>query len=152
MKIKEIFRIVFSIVMAVFILFISMGMNISKMKCDEGGAFYLGSEVPSCSMKNEVICAKEQEKASCCMLEVKKSCCPEKNDNSCASETQDIQFDFETLLTVFELDFSVINVLLFTLVSYDKVSHFTKVIKCFSGVPPPKINKPILAEIQSFLL
>ena len=69
MKLKEIFKVVFSIVMAVFILSISMGMNISKMKCDEDGSVYLGTEVPSCSVENEVVCNKEQEKVSCCMIE-----------------------------------------------------------------------------------
>tara|TARA_B110000908_G_scaffold96943_1_gene114529 strand:+ start:56 stop:514 length:459 start_codon:yes stop_codon:yes gene_type:complete len=152
MNFKEIFKVVSSIVMAVFILSISMGMDISKMKCDEDGVLYLGSEVPSCSMENEVVCAKEQEKVLCCMLEIKKSCCPEMNDNSCASETQNIHFDFVTLLTASELDFSAVNVLLYTLISYDKASDFTKVINCFSGIPPPKLNKPVLAKIQSFLL
>ena len=69
MKLKEIFKVVFSIVMAVFILSISMGMNISKMKCDEDGSVYLGTEVPSCSVENEVVCNKEQEKVTCCMIE-----------------------------------------------------------------------------------
>ena len=113
MKFKEIFKVVVSIVMAVFILSISIGVNISKMKCNEDGDLYLGSEVPSCSMENEVICEGKQEKISCCMKEIKKLCCPEKNDNSCASETETIQFDFETLLTAFDPDFSVASILLF---------------------------------------
>ena len=145
MKLKEIFKVVFPIVMVVFILSISMGVNISKMKCDENGSVYLGSEVPSCSVENV-------EKVTCCMIEVGKSCCPEMNDNTCASETQNIHFDFETLLTAFELDFSSVNSLLYTLIPYDKASDFTKVINYFSGMPPPKLHKPVLAKIQSFLL
>ncbi len=62
MKLKEIFKVVFSIVMAVFILSISMGMNISKMKCDEDGSVYLGTEVPSCSVENEVVCIRNRRK------------------------------------------------------------------------------------------
>ena len=152
MKLKEVFKVVFSIVMAVFILSVSMGMNISKMKCDEEGSVYLGTEVPSCSVENEVVCNKEQEKVSCCMIEIQKSCCPETNDKSCASSTQNIHYDFETILTVFELDFSEKTNLLSFFISYDSKSYFVKVNNYFSGIPPPKLNKPQLAQIQSFLL
>jgi len=152
MKLQEIFKVVFSIVMAVFILSISMGMNISKMKCDEGGSVYLGTQVPSCSEENEVVCDKEQEKVSCCMIEVQKSCCPETNDKSCASSTQNIHYDFETILTVFELDFLEKTSLLSFFISYNSKSYFVKVNNYFNGTPPSKLNKPQLAQIQSFLL
>ena len=152
MKLKEIFKVVCPIVMAVFILSISMGMNISKMYCDEDGSVYLGTEVPSCSMENEVVCNKEQEKVTCCMIEIQKSCCPETNDESCASSTQNIHYDFETILTVFELDFSEKTILFSFFNSYDSKSYFVKVNHYFSGIPPPKLNKPTLAQIQSFLL
>jgi len=152
MKLKEVFKVVFSIVMAVFILSVSMGMNISRIKCDEEGSVYLGTEVPSCSVENEVVCNKEQEKVSCCMIEVQKSCCPETNDKSCASSTQNIHYDFETILTVFELDFSAKTSLLSFSISYNSKSYFVKVNNYFSGTPPPKLNKPKLAQIQSFLL
>ena len=152
MNLKEIFKVACSIVMAVFILSISMGMNISKMKCDEDGSVYLGTEVPSCSVENEVVCNKKQEKVSCCMIEIQKSCCPETNDKSCASSTQNIHYDFETILTVLELDFSEKSSLLPFFNSYDSKSYFVKVNNYFSGIPPPKLNKPQLAQIQSFLL
>ena len=138
--------------MTLLVMVLSLGVHVSKMKCDKGGNVYVGTEVPSCSEENEVVCAKEQEKVTCCMIEIQKSCCPETQDKSCASETQNLQFDFETLLTVFNLDFSSINVLLYTLVSYDKAAVFTKQINHFSGIPPPKLYKPVLAKIQSFLL
>jgi hypothetical protein len=152
MKLKEIFKAVFSIVMAVFILSVSMGMNISKMNCDKDGSVYLGIEVPSCSEEYEVVCNKEQEKVTCCMIEIQKSCCPETNDESCASSTQNIHYDFETILTVLELDFSEKASLLSFFNSYESNSYFVKVNNYFSGIPPPKLNKPILAKIQSFLI
>ena len=152
MKFKEIFKVVVSIVMVVFILSISIGVNISKMKCNEEGDLYLGSEVPSCSMENEVICEGKQEKISCCMKEIKKSCCPEKNDNSCASETETIQFDFETVVIVFEADFSAAQSLLFTFNFTDCFNVNYNLPTYLSDIPPPKLHKPILAKIQSFLL
>jgi len=149
---KQILRNISLVIMIVLVVFLSMGVNISKMRCDEAGSLYLGSEVPSCSMENEVICAKEQEKVSCCMLEIKKSCCPEKKGNSCASETETIQFDFETLVSVFELNFKEISALLYTIVLHDKQCDLKKHINYISGIPLPKLNKPELAQIQSFLL
>ena len=149
---KQILRNISLGIMTILVVFLSMGVNISKMRCDKTGSLYLGSEVPSCSMDNAVICTKAQEKVSCCMLEVKKSCCPEKKDNSCASETETIQFDFETLVTVFELNLKEISALLYTVVLYDKQCNLKKHINYISGMPPPELYKPELTEIQSFLL
>lgn len=149
---KFFFKNTFINLMALLVMVLSLGIHVSKMKCDKGGSVYVGTEVPSCSEENEVICAKEQEKVTCCMLEIQKSCCPETQDKSCASETQNLQFDFETLLTVFDLDFSSLNVLLYTLISNDKAAVFSKQINYVSGIPPPKLYKPVLAKIQSFLL
>ena len=95
---KNTFRNIFLFLMSTMVLFLSMGVNISKMKCAQDGALYLGTEVPSCSVENEVLCEVERKRVSCCNLEVVKSCCPETKDNSCASETENIQFDFETLI------------------------------------------------------
>ena len=63
--------------MATMVIFLSIGMNISKMKCAEDGQLYLGTEVPSCSMDAELMCEAKQDKISCCMKEIEKSCCPE---------------------------------------------------------------------------
>jgi hypothetical protein len=149
---KQILINIHLVILTILVVFLSMGVNISKMRCDKDGTLYLGTQVPSCSEENEVVCNKEQEKVSCCMIEVQKSCCPETNDKSCASSTQNVHYDFETILTVFELDFSEKASLLSFFNSYYSKSYFVKVNNYFSGIPPPKLNKPILAEIQSFLL
>jgi hypothetical protein len=140
------------VILTILVLLLSMGVNISKMRCDKAGTLYLGTQVPSCSEENAVLCNKEQEKVSCCMIEVQKSCCPETNDNSCASSTQNIHYAFETILTVFDFDFSEKPSLLSFFNSHDSKSYFVKVNNYFSGIPPTKLNKPILAGIQSFLL
>ena len=149
---KQIFINISLVILTILVVFLSMGVNVSKMRCDEGGSLYLGSEVPSCSMESEIICAKEQEKVSCCMKEIKRSCCPEKNDNSCASETETIQFDFETLVTTFGLDFSVAPILLFTFTLTDCFNANYNVQTYLSDIPPPKLHNPVLSKIQSFLL
>ena len=149
---KQIFINISLVILTIFVVFLSMGINISKMRCDETGTLYLGSEVPSCSEENEVVCTKEQEKVSCCMIEVKKSCCPETKDKSCASSTQNIHFDFETLLTAFEPDFSVAPILLFTFNLRYCFNTDYNVQTYLSDIPPPKLHKPVLSNIQSFLL
>ena len=149
---KHILRNIALGLMIILVVFLSMGVNISKMRCDESGSLYIGIEATSCSMNNEVICTKEQEKVSCCMLDVVRSCCPEKKDNTCASETENLQFDFETLISAFELNFKEISALLYTVALHDKQCDLKKHINYISGIPPPKLNKPQLAQIQSFLL
>ena len=102
---KNTFRNTSVLLMVTMVMFLSIGMNISKMKCSEDGALYFGTEVPSCSMEKEVACQAKQQKVSCCMIEVEKQCCPETKDKSCASETENIQFDFETLVSDSEFSF-----------------------------------------------
>ena len=138
--------------MATMVIFLSIGMHISKMKCAADGQLYLGTDVPSCSMEKEVACQEKQEKVSCCMIEVEKQCCPETKDKSCASETENIQFDFETIVESIEHNTSLLNA--FYVNSYVS-NYFTfnyNVNNYKSGIPPPKLHKPILSKIQSFLL
>jgi len=149
---KWIIQNIIFIPMAIFIMLLSMGLNISKMKCAEGGAVYLGTEVPSCSQEKEVQCEQVQKKVTCCILEIEKSCCPETEDKSCASETELLHFDFETIISFSNYDFSllvqpIINIICSDIFSISKLSYNFQ-----SGIPPPKLNKPVLSQIQSFLL
>ena len=138
--------------MAIFTMLLSMGLNISKMKCVEGGAIYLGSKVPSCIKEKEVQCGNVQKKVTCCMLKVETTCCPETEDKSCASETELVHFDFETLITFSNYDFSLLIYPIINIICSDvfSISKFSNNFQ--SGIPPPKLNKPVLSQIQSFLL
>ena len=136
------FKVVLSIGMAVFIIAVSMGLNISKMSCSDDNELYFGTEVRSCN----------EEKVSCCMEEIMISCCPETNDNSCESETENIHFNFETFISSECLNFEISPILI-SFLSYNIFSENTySEIKRFSGIPPPKLNQPELSKIQSFLL
>ncbi|MDA9808391.1 hypothetical protein N9B89_03300 [Flavobacteriales bacterium] len=122
------------------------------MKCAEGGAVYLGTEVPSCSQEKEVQCEQVKKKVTCCMLEIDKACCPETEDKSCASETELVHFDFETIISFSNYDFSHLVHLIINII-YSDVFYISKISNNFqSGIPPPKLNKPVLSQIQSFLL
>ena len=149
---KNTFKNTSVLLIATIVMFLSIGMNISKMKCAEDGALYFGTEVPSCSIESEVLCEKNEEKVSCCMIEVEKSCCPETEDNSCASETENIQFDFETTVFISNFDFSLLALPLISFTFSDLFLLAAKSNNYQNGIPPPKINKPTLSQIQSFLL
>ena len=138
--------------MAAIVIFLSIGIHISKMKCARDGQLYLGTEVPSCSMDTEVMCVAEQEKISCCMKEIEKSCCPETKDETCASETENIHFDFETLVSKQMFSFTEISIDLSLFYSSYSVQTNQLVNNYQSGIPPPKPKQPILSQIQSFLL
>ena len=138
--------------MTLLVIVLSLGIHVSKMKCAEGGAVYLGSEVPSCSTEKEVHCEQVQKKVTCCMLEIEKACCPETQDNTCASETELVHFDFETIISFSNYDFSILVYPIINII-YSDVFFISKISNNFqSGIPPPKLNKPVLSQIQSFLL
>ena len=138
--------------MAAVVMFLSIGMHISKMKCAADGQLYLGTDVPSCSMEKEVACQAKQEKVSCCMIEVEKQCCPETKDKSCASETENIQFDFETLVSDSEFSFKEGTLLYSSIFVSNCFQQFKSINAYTTSISPPKLNKPLLANIQSFLL
>lgn len=138
--------------LAIFIMLLSMGLNISKMKCAEGGAVYLGTEVPSCRQEKEVQCEQVQKKVTCCMLEIEKACYPVTEDKSCASVTKLVHFDFETIISFSNYDFLLLVLPIINIICSD-VFYISKISNNFqSGIPPPKLNKPVLSQIQSFLL
>ena len=139
------------LMLTTLVLFLSVGMHISKMNCSKDNRFFLGTTVPNCMQESEMSCVVDFQKTSCCQKnEIEQSCCPQTNDNSCASETTNIQFDFETLIPVFSPNFEFLSV--FLRVLFDKGFYYTNDIYYVSSIPPPKINKPLLMDIQSFLL
>ena len=86
------------------------------------------------------------------MIEVEKQCCPETKDKSCASETENIQFNFETTVSITDFDFSLLALPLFHTAFSSVFSANEKANNYLSGIPPPKIIKPNLSQIQAFLL
>jgi len=127
-----------------------MGFSVSKMPCCDD-KIYIGSEVPNCMQKEDVCCKIDIQKTSCCAEdEIELSCCSQTQNNTCEGETTNIQFDFETLITFFSPNFEFLSV--FLCVLFDKEFYYANDIHYVSSIPPPKINKPLLIDIQSFLL
>jgi len=149
---KRMFRNISLVMMTILVVFLSMGVNISKMQCDKEGRVFIGTETMSCSASKDIICDSNQEKITCCILEIKKSCCPKQTDNSCSSETELIQFDFETIVESINHNTSLSNSIYINSIVSNYFTSNYNVNNYKSGIPPPKLYKPILAKIQSFLL
>ena len=149
---KQISRNISLILITILVVLLSIGVNISKMQCDKAGRVFFGTKTMSCSADKDIICDSNQEKISCCILEIKKSCCPEQTDNNCSSDTELVQFDFETIIEYIEYNTSLLNAFYVNsfVSNYFRFNYNINNYK--SGIPPPKLHKPILSKIQSFLL
>ena len=143
-----------NVVLIAFVLFLSMGVNVSKMKCDKNSAIYIGTDVPSCIKYKEITCSdSDKKKTSCCMIKNQKSCCPETMDDSCASSTKNIHFNFETLISSFVIDFGEKCNLVYVCLFYEESYYLKHKFISLTKLPlPPNLLKPKLVEIQSFLL
>ena len=149
---KRLFKNISLYFTALLVLFLSIGISFSKMSCSLENSFYFGIEAPVCSKSVDMICDKIQETVSCCMKEIETTCCfSESQEKTCNSDTQTIHFDFETLITELEVKFQVPELL-----SLFNTNNFFLVISSeitySSSIPPPKLYKPELSKIQSFLL
>ena len=136
------------------VVFLSVGVSISKMQCSKDGKIFLGTQVPNCMQIEEIVCSDDLKEFSCCTKEDNlQSCCPQTEDGSCASETANIQFDFETVVSTFVLDFKETMALVFICLLNEKSYILKNQFVCLRDGPlPPHLLKPKLAEIQSFLL
>ena len=106
---KKMFRNISLVMITILVVFLSMGVNISKMQCDKSGRVFIGTETMSCSADKDIICESNQEKFFCCILEIQKSCCPEQTDNNCSSDIELVQFDFETIVESVDHNISLSN-------------------------------------------
>ena len=137
------------ILISILVVFLSMGVNVSKMLCAENGQIYIGKEVPNCKQEQELLCIDEQNLLLCCnKVKAQNSCCPQMEDNTCASDTKNIQFDFETTISnISNLDFSLSYIYLNTLYAFRLKEYFFDL-----SIFIPKLLRTSLAINQSFLL
>lgn len=142
---RSIFRNISVILMATFVLLLSMGIHVSKVQCKKGSKVFIGTEVANCKMKKEIVsCSKKKQ--------VQKSC--KKSENLPKKESKLVQFDFETFdfkeFKSFDIDLVQLYI---TLLNKEFYSVESELLTCnHYSDPPPLVNKPILSQIQSFLL
>ena len=143
---------IYVLILVTLVMFLTIGSHISKMNCDKGFSLYLGDEVPNCKTEKQISCNIDIEKESCCKTEkMQKSCCP--TTDGCEKDTELLQFTFETVVVQQQKitdckEISLLKIIqnnLFRSINHNLITHF-------QSESPPLLTKPILPEIQSFLL
>jgi len=133
--------------MAIFTLILSMGMHVTKIQCAKGERVFIGTDVSTCKM--------QEKRTSCCKKKdiVKFYKYSEQEENP-QKESKLLQFDFETEKCKCgePVDFSVSLPFLTLLYEYYQLSESELFTINHYTDPPPLVNKPILSQIQSFLL
>jgi len=141
------------VLMSVLVMFLTMGTHISKMQCSKGQSIFLGQEVPNCKINKKISCNNDVEKMSCCKKkEIEESCCP--TTDGCEKETELLQFTFETIVEKKQkiTDCKEISIFEITQNNIFELSSNNNFIVYYKSESPPLLTKPILPEIQSFLL
>jgi hypothetical protein len=114
---------------------------------------FLGTEVPNCMESKDKFAALQIKSTSCCKkTESISTCCPETNDNSCSSDTQSFQFDFETLTSVFSLKLLNLDLQYLLVIFYDSYSEEFIDNSIFYNHLSKGYLRPLLSNLQSFLL
>ena len=150
---RQIFVNIYLVLLATFVVFLSVGVSISKMQCSKDGKIFIGAEIPNCMEKQAIACDIVLNEISCCQKEeAQESCCPQTNDNSCAGETANIQFDFETVISSFEVNFKAISILLYTCYIHELTYNLKQELNYSKVISLLRLYKPELAKIQAFLL
>jgi hypothetical protein len=143
---------IYVLILVTLVMFLTIGSHISKMNCDKGFSLYLGDQVPNCKTEKQISCNIDIEKESCCKTEkMQKSCCP--TTDGCEKDTELLQFTFETVVVQQQKitdckEISLLKIIqnnLFRSINHNLITHF-------QSESPPLLTKPILPEIQSFLL
>ena len=141
------------LILVTLVMFLTIGSHISKMHCDKGFSLYLGNEVPDCKDEKQISCNIDTEKESCCKTEkMQKSCCP--TTDGCEKDTELMQFTFEIVVAQQQkiTDCKEISLFKITQNNLFRLSVNDNLIPRFQSESPPLLTKPILPEIQSFLL
>ena len=151
---KKIFSNISIFFLTILVIFLSIGVSISKMECSKDGKIFIGTEVPNCMKEQEIYSTHELKKMSCCQRDDDlQSCCPQTEDDSCARETINIQFDFETLISSYIVNAEETYTLVYICLLFEKSYVSQQYSSSLREVSlPPNINKPELSQIQSFLL
>ena len=146
---KKILHKICVYLLASFVLFLSIGVNISKITCHESSSIALGDFQSACHEEIDDICVLETNTESCCNIERVITCCSSFK-NLCDKELSNIRYDFYTLvygkIDLKDEVFNYINTYSFNYnlsLFYDRIDY---------NIPPPLSRKIVLSKIQSFLI
>jgi hypothetical protein len=136
--------------LASFVLFLSIGFNVSKITCHEKSIIAIGDSQSACHEDVDAICVLETNTQSCCTVEKAIECCSSFK-NLCDKELSNIKYDFYTVISEkFDLKDVVFNYLNIYFLNNNSFSVFYDLNNHDS--PPPLSRKLVLSKIQSFLI
>ena len=137
---------IISCLLAFFVLFISMGFNISKIDCHDNEQVFLGIDAANCQDDADC-CSSEQ--TSCCIVIEEETCCESDLFNTCAIQSVNVKYDFITTLSKnIDIVFSSSFILFYE--SRITPSIQRSIIKY--NIDDSLLYKPILSFIQVFLI
>jgi hypothetical protein len=144
---KQFFKNIILIPMAIFTLLLSMGMHVTKIQCAKGERMFVGTDISICKMQEKTTSCSKQKKFA-------KFCANSQKEGKPQKESKLIQFDFETVKCQCgePVDFSVSLPFLTLLYEYYQMSDSDLFYTTHYADAPPLVNKPILSQLQSFLL
>jgi len=144
---KQFFKNIILIPMAIFTLLLSMGMHVTKIQCAKGERVFIGTDVSTCNM--------QEKTTSCCKKKkIVKFFKYSQKEEKPQKESKLLQFDFETVKCQCgePVDFSASLPFLTLLYEYYQMSDSDLFYTTHYADAPPLVNKPILSQLQSFLL
>jgi len=144
---NSIFRNILFTLMAAIMLCLSGGIHITKMQCAKGEKVFLGTKIYTCHVQELNACSEMSSKSSCCKLKKEKL--------PCKTQTIELAYDFDTLISS---EAQLNN--LYELAIFNKFKYISKGAIIVTRAPqktqrdkaPPLVSKPILSQIQSFLI
>jgi hypothetical protein len=145
----SIFRNITFTLMAAIMLCLSGGINITKMHCAKGSKVFLGVENSTCQLQQSDACT--QTKSSCCKTKTTKT----KNKLPCNKQTIEFSYDFDSIISSV---YNVESTIELSTQVKNQFAHKTPLtLKRFTQTylkdkSPPLVSKPILSQIQSFLI
>jgi len=146
---KIFFKNILIYTLASFVLFISVGFNISKINCHQNISLSFGNIEDKCHSQITHVETTLAKEVSCCSILEESTCCSSFNCK-CEKEFSNIHFNFETLL-IEKSNFNVFSFLLFEFLRVESLIPYINFLS-FSTEAPLIIYQPILSKIQSFII
>jgi len=148
---NQLFRNILFTLMAAIMLGLSGGVNISKMHCSKGSKVFFGTENSSCHLQEAPLCAKAQSKKSCC----KSTAIDSSQKLPCNKQTIEFSYDFNSIISsIHNVECAIeINTLIKNQFAQQTPITSNRLPQTYlKDKSPPLVSKPILSQIQSFLI
>ena len=145
----QLFRNILFTFMAAIMLGLAGGINVSKMQCSKGSKVFLGVENSNCHLQKSTSC--EKIKSTCCKEEARKA----NRKPPCNKQTIELSYEFDSVISsIYHIgSLKDVNLPTSTLHTHTPITTPQRVQQTIQrDKSPPLVSKPILSQIQSFLI